>query len=831
MGGPIAHDPTLEAEPGDRVAPAKPFTPGFTIGHFQIVRELGAGGMGVVFEAYDPDLDRRVAIKVVRDRAASSAAGTRLLREAQAMARLAHPHVVAVHEVGTIEGQVFLVMELVPGATLSAWLDKPRSWREIVGAFVQAGEGLAAAHHAGLVHRDFKPTNVLVDPSGRVRVLDFGLADVEEQTVAAGSERVVAGTPGYMAPEQRVGDPVDARADQYAFGVSLQEALRKTPKVPRRVRAVIVRALEMDPEDRFRRMDDLLDELRAALSHRRRWLIALAATAMVSSAAASSVVMLSRPVADTCGVDLVESVWAGRGSLPAAFDANPKNAATAAKIVDDWAAGWKLGRAAACKADARAARVACLDRDLAELRAQVAIWKDGDRDVVTHAVAAALELPDPATCAGRTQLPLSSATIVARMAELAALQHSGESKKAGALVAGVVADAEASHDPTTIAAALLAAGHVQRDNGDLTAARASLSRAAEEAGRGGDDDLLARALTTEAIVAGDESQPLVGLGLADAARAIAARTSSHSEMISLVHGESLRDAGRLPEAIAELTDVVHRLEARHDPAARIELAAAYGGLASAYEIQQQYAPAIDLHHRAIAIEEADLGPDHPELAKTLHDLGNDELHAADFAGATAHYQRAHDIFVAAYGPHHKLAVECDFSLASVALDQNQDDEAERRYQHVLEEMDEFPADHEVRAAVEMALGSIARDRDRCQEALPHYEKSIAIYEHIGRTGAELGLGLVNLGACYAEVGRDGDATTALARAEKLLAEAQVPDLSRTELWALQADIALREGHRDRAIELCKRVLALLPDTEPWEPLRNSTREILKKSTR
>src|SRR5205823_2439580 len=154
MGGANDPDRTLDALTGDRVAPAKPFAAGFTIGHFRVVRELGRGGMGVVLEAYDPDLDRRVAIKVVRDRDAKSEAGARLLREAQAMAKLAHPHVIAVHEVGTIEGQVFLVMELVPGETLATWFEKPRLWREIVGAFVQAGEGLAAAHRAGLVHRD-----------------------------------------------------------------------------------------------------------------------------------------------------------------------------------------------------------------------------------------------------------------------------------------------------------------------------------------------------------------------------------------------------------------------------------------------------------------------------------------------------------------------------------------------------------------------------------------------------------------------------------------------------------------------------------------------------
>src|SRR5262249_10169231 len=132
-------DETLEHAVADRAPPSPRFAAGTTIGHFRIVRELGAGGMGIVFEAYDPDLDRSVAIKVVRDRDAGSSAGMRLVREAQAMARLGHPNVVPVHEVGTIDGQVFVVMELVRGATLGTWLEASRSWREIVKAFVAAG--------------------------------------------------------------------------------------------------------------------------------------------------------------------------------------------------------------------------------------------------------------------------------------------------------------------------------------------------------------------------------------------------------------------------------------------------------------------------------------------------------------------------------------------------------------------------------------------------------------------------------------------------------------------------------------------------------------------
>ncbi|MCA9686497.1 MAG: serine/threonine protein kinase, partial [Myxococcales bacterium] len=205
------------------------------IGHYTVIGTLGAGGMGVVYVAHDRRLDRRVALKLLRRADAGETARARLLREAQAMARLSHPHVVAVHEVGTHDNQVFLAMEFVGGSNLRAWLNmRPRSWREIVAVFLQAGSGLVAAHEAGLIHRDFKPDNVLVGDDGRVRVADFGLAhgrQNQEPTPISFDSNItldkpltetgaVLGTPAYMALEQHLGRKVDARCDQFSFCVA-----------------------------------------------------------------------------------------------------------------------------------------------------------------------------------------------------------------------------------------------------------------------------------------------------------------------------------------------------------------------------------------------------------------------------------------------------------------------------------------------------------------------------------------------------------------------------------------------------------------------------------
>ncbi len=218
-----------------------PPQPGSRIGHFVVQRVLGAGAMGLVMLAIDPELDRPVAIKLLAPHYGNGdVARQRLIREAQAVGRLSHPNVVSVHQVGTHGERVYMVMEYVDGGTLGQWVKaQPRTVAEIVGAYRQAAQGLAAAHAAGLVHRDFKPDNALIGTDGRVRVSDFGLvtptgteapsgptgtihAEADARLTQTG---VLLGTPAYMAPEQFAGLPVDARADQFALCVALFEAL------------------------------------------------------------------------------------------------------------------------------------------------------------------------------------------------------------------------------------------------------------------------------------------------------------------------------------------------------------------------------------------------------------------------------------------------------------------------------------------------------------------------------------------------------------------------------------------------------------------------------
>jgi hypothetical protein len=283
--------------------PRKTLSIGDRVGRYLVLSSLGAGGMGVVFAAYDPQLDRKIALKLLRSGLAVSSkdARTRLRREAQAIAQLSHPNVVSVYDVGTTDdGDLYIAMEFVEGDTLTIWLKKyPRTWREIIDVFLQAARGLVSAHGVGLLHRDFKPDNVLVGGDGRVRVTDFGLArsvlapddvararpEMTALNIALTTTGMVLGTPRYMPPEQMTGLDLDARSDQFSFCVALYEALYgmhplrdgtsvsmldhgdealpppEGTKIPSEIGRAVLRGLDRDRAKRFPSMASLIDAL------------------------------------------------------------------------------------------------------------------------------------------------------------------------------------------------------------------------------------------------------------------------------------------------------------------------------------------------------------------------------------------------------------------------------------------------------------------------------------------------------------------------------------------------------------------------------------------
>jgi|GEM_PF-3886272 len=372
LGDFLAQPPSELA--GDLLA-SGPLASGVRLGRYVIRERIGGGGMGVVYAAYDPELDRRVALKLVSPAVAGTGdenQGARLLREAQAMARLSHPNVMPVYDMGTFGDQVFIAMEYVEGNTLTEWLAEPkRHWRDIVSMFVQAGRGLAAAHAAGLFHRDFKPNNVLVGMDGRARVLDFGLArsaqpdksaelDVADGRAPADTKSTprlamlgvtvtqqgkFVGTPAYMAPEQLMGERADERTDQYSFCVALYQGLydelpfnaenftslpelvgqrrvKEAPNatsVPLWLRQILLRGLNPNPADRYSSMEVLLDELvrHRALPRRRSvilWGVAVAGLLVLAALGFRFLTNFSRGVTPVKSVAVLP--FANVGSEP-----------------------------------------------------------------------------------------------------------------------------------------------------------------------------------------------------------------------------------------------------------------------------------------------------------------------------------------------------------------------------------------------------------------------------------------------------------------------------------------------------------------------------------
>jgi tetratricopeptide (TPR) repeat protein/predicted Ser/Thr protein kinase len=430
------------------------------IGRYRVTHRIGMGGMGVVYAAYDPDLERSVAVKVLRSEAGSDAW---LLREAQALARLSHPNVVQIYEVGKHDGHVFIAMELVEGRTLRAWVHTERPFvRQIVARYIDAARGLQAAHAANVLHRDFKPDNALIGRDGRVRVLDFGLARrdydrtgphsaIDDWPTAPGSDTrlsvsgTVMGTLRYMPPEQHAGEELGPAADQYAFCASLWDAIVRLPafpgddaealaaakqlgppswprraRAPRAVVAAIRKGLAPAIEDRWPSMQHLIHALADGISNRRRNRIVFAGTGVFL--VAGGVAAASAGTRDdlcTAGAERLGAAWdtQRREAAAEAFAAGPAYAAATwdriGPRLDAYASAWSeqyddncratrvRGNQSAALMDARSV---CLDAARRELEATTALLASADVQTIERAGDLVRGLPPLDPCADAERL-------------------------------------------------------------------------------------------------------------------------------------------------------------------------------------------------------------------------------------------------------------------------------------------------------------------------------------------------------------------------------------------------------------------------------------------
>ncbi len=430
------------------------------IGRYRIERRIGAGGMGEVYLATDDDLGRSVAIKRVLATSTNERHQQRLRREARALARLSHPNVVQVYEVGEHDGQTFIAMEYVHGQTLGQWLaTEPRPWRSVLELFLHAGRGLAAAHAAGLIHRDFKPDNVLLGNDGSVRVADFGLVlggeasesatptDASSTSSPAAPMSVTGplrGTIRYMPLEQLVGSKIDARSDQFSFCVALYEALWGTPpfsltssfariedlragtpasprpskgrRTPSTLWRILRRGLSREPQARWPDIDSLLIALEHVMARRRR--LAWVGSAGLASVLIGGGLAVGGTVRDDpCAAveHELDDAWSDtqRAQLDTRFAALAADHASGSleRVIaglDGWSSRWVDEREQACRAQAEQRvdpergrqRNLCLTRQRQRVEDLVALLAapSEDGETLAHAVEAVAELPPASAC-------------------------------------------------------------------------------------------------------------------------------------------------------------------------------------------------------------------------------------------------------------------------------------------------------------------------------------------------------------------------------------------------------------------------------------------------
>ena len=811
---------------------------GDVVDRYVVLSLIGRGGMGVVYAAYDPQLDRKVALKL-HISGEGPAARARMLREAQAMAQITHPSVVAVHDLGTLDDRVWIVMEFVSGRTLTRWLaERRRGWREVLALFVRIGEGLQVAHAAGLVHRDIKPENIMVEETGGVRILDFGLARGGAAAPRTGSlpgslpgvpqasaldvsltlDGAVLGTPRYMAPEQWESGAIDPRTDQFSFCVALWEALFGEPpfpgatvpelalavlagrirsppagaRVPARVRRAVQRGLAVDPAGRWPTMQLLLAELRR-LSSRRRWLAGAVALGLALAAplAGWSAWRAHHAAACRAQADALAEVWnpAVAATLRAAMLATelPFARVSADQTIrwfDAHAGAWASTRRTLCERadlddDTRARAEACLDERRAELAELIVALRDGGREAVLRAVDAAAGLLSPTRCADPRAL---------RSYEPAPV--TGEVAAARRALARALAELAASRYDAAAAALAEVDVHAAAVDHPGLGARIRLVRGLLASARGDYPGAVAEldAVVTAADALGDPWM------LAEAALALARVVGVQQEQPA---------PGLLWGRLAEMW-----LARSDDEMQRIRLA---NNLAGIHYARGAYDEAQAAFRRALASAERVVGPDHPLLADLLNNLGAVQTMLDDPDAAGASLARALALVTGARGPDHPDRLEILINLGNLSSHRHELDAARRHYEEALALGARTLGEaHPSLLPALLGLGYLAHRRGDLDAAEASLRRALAIAEAaLGPDQPTVADVLNNLGALAQA---RGDLDTALehhTRALALRTRALGPDhpARADSLHNLAAVLAARGEHR-RARERFAESLAL-----------------------
>jgi tetratricopeptide (TPR) repeat protein len=766
--------------------------------------------MGVVYAAYDPELDRKIAIKLVRA-ALGNQGRERLLREAQAMARLSHPNVIAVHDVGTVDDEVFIAMELVDGAPLSTVLKEQRpGLEEVLSFFLQAGRGLAAAHAAGIIHRDFKPDNVLIGKDGRVRVLDFGLARAAEAQASEAKVEVTGeteisgrqlldtpltrtgafmGTPAYMAPEQILSKPTDARSDQFSFCVALYEAIygerpfvgdtvvalaedalrgdvRPAPRnspVPARLRNVVLRGLSGSPERRFPSMEALLEALAPREKPRSpAWFVALGVVLL--GAGLLGFRFARRQTMTLCrgAESRLAGVWDAqrKAAVHAAFTATGRPFAEdafhgAERALDAHAAAWAGMHTEACEAtrvrgeqseELLDLRMECLSGRREEMRALVDLFTHADAQVVQKAVGAASSLGGLDGCADAAALrapvrppkdPAKRARVDELRKRLAVVKALGEAGKYGdalTIARPLVEEARALGYAPIQAEALFRLGRALRNVGKYQESEEALFEAAAEAMAGRDETVAAPAWRSLIEVVGID-QARAADGHRWALFAEAATGSAESEERARFHtarGGLLSVEQRPEEALVEYRRAL-AIEEKLAPESPT-LAGTLGMIGAAFADEGRPDEALKEERRALAILERTLGPEHPDVAKTLNNIAVALETQGLYDDALAQYRRALEIDERTLGPEHHVVGVLLGNIGDVLVQLHRYDEAlapSRRSLAIVEKA--MGPNHPDLGYSLGSIGAALLGLHTADQAIAPLERALAVWAHGGST--------------------------------------------------------------------------------------------------
>jgi tetratricopeptide (TPR) repeat protein len=805
---------------------------GSTVGRYVVLSRLGAGGMGVVLAAYDPELDRKVALKLVRPSYAGTdvtASRARMLREAQAMARLAHPNVIGVHDVGTYDGDIFVAMELVEGTTLAGWLkDAERSQREILSAYRDAGRGLAAAHDAGLIHRDFKPDNVMVGTDGRVRVMDFGLAratedgesppDVKPRTSALSMELTRAGsmmgTPVYMAPEQWEGRATDARCDQFSFCVALWEALYRvrpfiadsvseladkvmlkppdppptSVRVPRRLQVALRRGLEKEPSKRFPSMHELLAEL-VEPPGARRWLALGAGAVVLAGSAAFFAFSGGEDQEDNAGcadpsVQLA-SVWdpPRREAAKAAVLATklPQAAETWARIekqMEARAAEYMRVFAPTCRGEytipegQRAVQDACLGRVRADLAAFTEVLAEVVPDELDRSLRTAWGLPGAARCQDPTVLaakvPPPSDPKVAAEARVLRDEMSRASARSDA---GRYKEALAMVEAVLPKVKALGHPHLVGEAQLMIGSLASVT---------GDKDRAHQVLLEaydSLLAAGDD------LGAARAAINIANIIGVAQQKFDAARDWVERDAAGLLKRAGSPPDLELKRLATAGALRRVA-----GDIKGARAIFEQQ----------LALSDKTFAENDPRRAGALDNLAGMLLEQGELEPASKMVRRSLELTIAGDGPEHPDVAMVQSNLGLILAEQGQLEEAEDLQRRSLALREKLYGDEHPDVVISlMNLGFVLNARGKVAEAIQVSERTLALSEKInGPEHPDTADSLENLAEILAANGKRPRAvelqTRVVAIRTKVL-EPKHPDIERAK--KMLADFSGKEKKR------------------------------------